>query len=227
MKRVILVGGGYSVKEGIEKGLWDRIKNEHIWSCNYAFMAMPYLPKKEIWVDIAFYKNNIEVLQNLWEKGVELHTKKHPTYAGIVEHLFCYDSTREVKNYHGKQALEKNMIYYGKMGLSGMFALSLAIAHGYDEIYLLGYDFGSRSVKDLNTHFYQDTLKVYSTGVMHPEVYRMPNNTVKQSEVEDFKVYLNEKDIKIFNVSPDSNIPYFEKVDYNTFFERLKDEKQG
>ena len=71
------------------------------------------------------------------------------------------------------------------------------------------------------------TLKVYSTGVMHPEVYRMPNNTVKQSEVEDFKVYLNEKDIKIFNVSPDSNIPYFEKVDYNTFFERLKDEKQG
>jgi len=224
MTRVILIGGGYSVKEGVEKGLWDKIKGEHIWSCNYAFMAMPYLPKKEIWVDIAFYKNNIPAIQKLWEQGVELHTKKHPQYAGIVDHLFCYDSTRENKNYHGTKALEKKMIYYGKMGLSGMFALSLAIGYKFDEIYLLGYDFGTRSIKDINTHFYQDDLHVYSTGVTHPEVYRMPNNTVKQSEVEDFKVYTNEKDIKIFNVSLNSNIPYFDKLSYDAFFERLKDE---
>jgi len=224
MAKVILIGGGYSVKEGIEKGLWDKIKNEHIWSCNYAFMSMPYLPRKEIWVDVSFYKNNVEALQKLWEQGVELHTKKHPRYAGILDHLFCYESSREVKNYHGKQSLDKKMIYYGKMGLSGMFALSLAIGYKYDEIYLLGYDFGTQSIKDTNTHFYQDTLKVYSTGVTHPEVYRMPNNTVKQSEMNDFKVYTNEKDIKIYNVSPTSNITFFDKLSYEQFFERLKNE---
>lgn len=223
--RVVICGGGFSVKEGIEKGLWEHIKNEQVWSCNYAFMAMPYLPKKEIWVDIAFYKNNIEALQKLWEQGVELHTKKHPQYAGILDHLFHYNSTRESKNYHGKQALEQNIIYYGKMGLSGMFALSMAIGYKFDEIYLLGFDFGSKTITDTNTHFYQDKLKVYSTGVMRPEVYRMPNNTVKHSELDDFKVYLNEKDIEIINVSPDSNIPFFEKIDYTTFFERLKNEK--
>lgn len=222
MARVVLIGGGWSVKEGIEKGLWDRIKNEQVWSCNYAFMVMPYLPKKEIWVDIGFYKNNVEALQKLWEQGVEMHTKKHPQYAFIQDHLFLYDSSRESKYYYGREALEKKMIYYGKMGLSGMFALSLAIGYKFDEIFLLGYDFGSRSIKDINTHFYQDELKVYSTGVTHPEVYRMPNNTVKQAEVEDFKVYLNES-VKIWNVSSLSNIPYFDKIDYDQFFEKIKE----
>jgi len=225
MNRVVLVGGGFSIEEGIEKGLWDKISKEKVWSCNYAFMTMPFLPEKEIWVDIQFYRHNTEELQALHEKGVKLHTKKHPTYAGVQEYLQLHESTREHQHYYGQEALEKNMLYYGQMGLSGMFALSLAIALKTPEIYLLGYDFGTPSLKDVNTHYYQKDLKhVFSTGMMHPDVYRDPNNEIK-SFLNDFKVYLRETDIKIWNVSPNSNIPFFEKINYDQFFERIKDGK--
>jgi hypothetical protein len=191
MTRVILLGGGASLKEGIQKDLWNKISKETVWSCNYAYRTMPYLPSKQIWVDISFYKNNIEEMQKLWEQKVPLVTRAHKSYAGITEHITQYNSTRVATQYYGKEAITKNLIYYGRMGLSGMFALSLAVAEGYDEIYLLGYDFGNVSLQNKQTHFYQDELKhVYSTGVGRPEVYRMSNNTVKR-KVEDFKVYLN------------------------------------
>ena len=220
MKRVFLLGGGMSVKEGINLGLFSKISGQDVWSINYAFMTMPYLPKREVWVDVAFYKSNIDALQKLWEQGVEIHCKQHMTYAGIKEHIHQYGSTRESKFYYGKHAIQNNLIYYGRMGLSGIFALSLAIAEGYEEIYLLGYDFGTPNLQDKNTHYYQDTLKVYSTGVIHPEIYRTPDNAVKR-EVEDFRVFLQEP-IKILNCSMISNIPYFEKITYNQLFERIK-----
>ena len=115
------------------------------------------------------------------------------------------------------------------MGLSGMFALSLAVAEGYEEIYLLGYDFGTTVLTNKNTHFYQNNMPhVYSTGMNHPEVYRMPDNKVKR-EVEDFKVYLNTPNLKIWNVSMVSNIPYFDKISYQDFYTKLKQkgEKNG
>jgi hypothetical protein len=220
LQRLIIVAGGNSVKEGIEHGLWEQIKGQEIWSINYAYRTMPYLPKREIWVDIEFYKANTESLQKLYEQGVEIHCKQHMGYAGIKEFITQYGCTRETKLYFGKEAIQKNTIYYGRMGMSGMFGLSLAIAEGYDEIYLLGYDFGNNSISNKFTHYYQFDLKVYSTGVMHPEVYRSENNEVK-IEVEDYKVYLNESDVKIWNVSIDSNITYFDKITYEHMFERI------
>ena len=224
MTRVILVGGGNSVQEGIEKNLWEQIKEETIWSCNYAYANMPYLPSRQIWVDTSFYKHNVEDMQKLYEKGVPLHIKQHNQFAGIAEHSKQYVSSREAKNYFGRDALKRNILFYGRMGLSGMFALSLAVAEGYDEIYLLGYDFGTSAITVKKTHFYQEKMPhVYSTGVNHPEIYRMPDNKVKR-EVEDFKVYLNTPNLKIWNVSTISNIPYFDKLSYEDFYTKLKNE---
>jgi len=44
-EEVIILGGGYSVKEGIEKGLWNKIKDKNVWSLNYVFLTMPFLLK--------------------------------------------------------------------------------------------------------------------------------------------------------------------------------------
>ena len=222
--RAILVGGGVSLKEGIEKGLWEQIKLEpSIWSCNYAYVTMPYLPDTQTWVDIDFYKRNDYEMQKLWELGVKMYTRKQQAYAGLSKCITQHESTRDKKNYFGREAIQKNLIYYGGMGLSGMFALSLAIAQGYDEIYLLGYDFGTPTISTKETHYYQKELPhIYSTGVGHPEVYRMNDDTVKR-EVEDFKIYLNTPNVNIYNVSMISNINYFPKITYEQFFERLKD----
>jgi len=224
-KSVILVGGGSSIREGLEKNLWTRIKGQEIWSCNYAWMTMPYLPQREIFVDIGFFKNNMKALEELAKKGVPIHAKTHNKYKAIDD-IIKHNSSREMKCYHGKQALEKGVIYYGRMGLVGFFALSLAIAEGYNEVFLLGYDFGVPTNQQKFTHYYQNRLNVISTGVGRPQVYLLPDNKLRR-EVTDWAVFLKEKDVKIWNVSLISNIHYFEKITYNTFFNMIGGENDN
>jgi len=208
MKQCIIIGGGVSVKEGISLGLWNKIKGKEIWSINYAFLTMPYPPNKECWVDISFFKNNIDRLQLLCLSGVPCHTKAHPKYATIKE-IYCHPTSRD--------PLDIGKIFIGRMGLSGFFTLSLAVKEGFDEIYLLGYDFGSVT-DDNKTHYYQGEINVISSGVGKPNLYR--TGTQPKDEIKDFEVFLKYP-IKIINVSPKSKIDYFEKIDYNEFFKRI------
>jgi hypothetical protein len=226
-KRVIIIGGGASVKEGIDKGLWSYIKGEQIWSLNFAWLAMPYLPSRELWVDIKFFRDNIERLEELSKKGVVLIAKTHRDYLTIPQ-IKQYNTSRESNNYFGKEALAKNIIFYGRQGLVGTFALSLAIGEGFKNIFLVGFDYGTPDINEKFTHFYQDKIKelsINSSGVGRPLIYRNPNNTVKR-DVEDYKIYLREKDVNIYNVSLLSNIPYFQKISYEEFFKILKKDEQ-
>ena len=220
MKRVIIVGGGASVNLGIDQGLWEKIKNETIWSLNYAFLAMPYLPKRELWVDKSFFKNNIEKLEALANKKVEMVAKNN----AIISHLpgiTTYPTTRNSNEYHGILGINKKLIFAGKQGFVGTFALHLAICEGYDEICLLGYDYGiPADSKSTTTHFYQNTLKVISSGVGRPSVYLDKNHQIKK-EIADYNVFLQEKDVTIWNVSLTSNITCFPKISYEVFLQHL------
>ena len=214
MKKVIIVGGGSSVKEGIEKGLWYKIKGNEIWSLNFAYKFMPYLPTRELWIDTSFFTNNIDDLKNLHENGVKLITKKHGKYATFPE-ISQYEATRNHAEYPPK-------MFLGKVGLVGFFALSLALVQEFTEIYLLGYDFGNSGLSNRDTHFYQDKvteMKIQSSGVGRPSVYRREDNNVKDG-VNDFDVFKS-PNIKIYNVSPQSNIRSFEKIAYDEFFAKI------
>jgi hypothetical protein len=215
MKDIILVGGGSSISEGLSLDLWKHIQDKEVWSINFAFLTMPFIPTREIWVDLSFFKNNMEALQNLQKQGVKCYAKKHMKYAGIPE-ITLYETSRDPKEMHNKT-------YIGRMGLSGFFALHLAVKETPDRIFLLGYDFGSNTNK---THYYQDQLKVESSGVGKPELYR--NGTSIKDEVKDFENFTNQ-DIKtkIYNVSPDSAISCFPKIDYLTFFDLIKGDSNG
>lgn len=214
-KSVIIIGGGTSIKEGISLGLWENIKDKEIWSLNYAYKTMPYLPKRELWIDISFFTNNTKDLQELNSKGVELHCKEHGKYSLIPE-IKKYTTTR-------LPIEANNKIFVGRMGLSGFFGLSLAIKEKYDTIYLLGYDFGLIE-GETKTHYYQNDIQVISSGVGRPELYRAENNiNLIKPEIVDFELYLKESS-KIYNVSLKSNINYFEKIDYITFFQKIKNE---
>ena len=218
MKNVILVGGGASIKSGLELGLWDKLKdaNVEIWSINYAFMTMPYIPAKEIWCDRCFFTENQHKLEALSKQGVECITKQNT----------FYDSIPEIKQYHWTRDFYYGTIdkplFLGYMGLSGNLALSLAVALGYDIIYLLGYDYGTSSMKDTKTHYYQDTLVTTSHGVNNPSIY-MTDTGVK-GEVNGYSAYLQSKS-KIYNVSVNSNIQTFDKITYPQFFKLLKCDK--
>lgn len=227
MKSVIILGGGYSVHEGIELGLWKKIKDKEIWSINSSFKAMPYLPKREIWVDIGFFKHEANNLRDLHHQGVELVTRDRHNYRVLSKQIKLYGSTRVIEEYYGKEAIIKDKIFYGRMGLAGQFALSLAVADNYDTIYLLGYDFGSKRNSIKLTHWYQkdiNKLDIYSTGAHRPEVY-LQKNDKPRLEIEDWEVYKKEEGINIFNVSIESHLEVFSRITYNTFFKLLEEEQ--
>jgi len=221
-KSVILVGGGASVKEGISKGLWEKIKSKTIWSCNYAFMTMPYLPKRQLWVDRSFFKNNLPALNELANKNVEMVCKAN-SLATPLPKVIGYNGIRTRADYFGKLGIEKNKIFCGMQGFVGTFALHIAICEGYNEIFLLGYDYGIPPGENQGTftHFYQNKLNVKSTGMGRPEVYQDDKKNIKK-DIEDYLMFLQEKDIKIWNVSMKSNIDCFEKITYERFFKQCQ-----
>lgn len=215
MKRCILIGAGYSIKEEIDKGLWSKIEGQEIWSLNYAYKTLPFLPQKQIWVDNSFFRNNAGDLQTLHKKGVLCCAKKHKQYA-FLDGIQQYEVTRDIKCANDK------FIYTLSNGLVGGFALSLAVKEKYDEIYLLGFDMGMTKEKmpEKLTHYYQGKLNVKSGGMGKPAVYMMPDGRVRK-DVESFDYYLFYKD-KIFNVGLESNIYHFQKLSYENFYRRLK-----
>lgn len=131
--------------------------------------------------------------------------------------------------------LEKSGTYNGKDSISkgcfskqliGIWSLSLTIALGFKEIYLLGYDCCET---DSITHFYQgvvDMKSKQSRGIGKNEKGKYNTSTY------NIKKHLNEKwfapfeaerkEIKIYNVSPDSAIKVFEKIDYDQFYQKVQ-----
>jgi len=214
-KQVIILGAGKSINEGISKGLWSKIKNKEIWSLNSMFKIMPYLPTRELWVDISFFRHTVGELQKLAQQGVKLIAKKHLKLT-LIPQIEQFETTKE------QSSASENILYVGSQGLVGFFALSLAIVREkYDEVFVLGYDYGTPNINDKVTHCYENKkkeLNIYSTGNIF--VYFNKNGTLKR-EVEDFKYYLQFSN-KIYNVSLYSNIPYFEKISWEEFFEKIK-----
>jgi hypothetical protein len=224
-KSVVIVGGGSSVKEGIATGLWEKIKPLEVWGLNYTYKLYPYKLNRQIFVDFSFFKNNQTDLENLAKQGIPIHAKKHSKLKDVTnDYIIQYNSVREAGGFRGKTALKEPPeahIYVGSLGLVGTFALSLAIAEEYNTIYLLGFDFGPINGKERNTHWYQDQIKVVSSGVGKPLVYWEPDSKLKH-QVKDYAVFTNIDGVKIYNVSLQSNIPYLPKISYQDFYKLIE-----
>jgi len=212
MSQCVIIGGGSSINVGRELDLWEKIKEEDTYAVNFAWLAMPYLPKHQLWLDTGFFRNDIQRIEKLYKDGVECITKPHAKYNAIPE-IIKYKTKKDIND-------SVEGLYVGTSGLSGTFALAVAVDRKYDTIYLLGFDYGTKSLNDTNTHFYQnDKIQFTSRGVRNPKVYLERSNTPKKS-VKNYD-YFNQFPCKIYNVSPQSNIASFEKIDYPTFFQHL------
>jgi hypothetical protein len=207
-KQLILIGGGLSIREGVNGGLWEKLQGRFVIGTNYSYQF--FAPTTLCYVDKTFYNENVETLKELpliIGQGKKLTTKLPNTIS-----MPC------TQNY--KRDLSEG-IY--SANLSGIYALSLGIyLLEVGTIFVLGYDFGSITTdlaahKKTITHFYQDTLT--HRGVGKTSWYDKPGR-----DVRDFGVYLKEDKIKIYNVSPKSKLKVFTKIDYDTFFELLDKE---
>ncbi len=223
-KQLIIIGGGLSIKEGLSKGLWDKLKGHFVIGTNYSFN---YFSKSTIqcYVDRDFYKKEYQNMKRLQliigQKATDKKVKK------LLNTYFIEGITK-----YNRQL--KKGIY--KASLVGLYALSLGIyLLDEGEIFLLGYDFGeartdykksAKSPQELNkliirdkhnrplTHFYQREIK-------HRGIGKINYYNCKDRANRDFKVYINEKKCKIYNVSLMSKIPTFPKISYDEFFKML------
>jgi len=220
MNDVIIIGGGYSVKEGIDKQLWDKIQHKGIdvWSVNFSHMFMPFNPSVQIWADIGVWTKGRTELIELHSKGTELICKN---YAG-------YDNNYFINKYDVTPFIEKSSetnIFIGRMGLSGVFALSLAISRKYENIYLLGYDFGSTHIRNNNTHWYEDLNEDINAGSYgRSGIYWAGENKIRD-EIKDFDIIKKHTKVEVYNVSLTSNIISFPKLSYDEFYKRIEDNK--
>lgn len=108
---------------------------------------------------------------------------------------------------------EKNTILINKnFQLSGILALHIGIALKPKEIFLLGYDY--RAINN-RTHFYQG--KIAHRGIGRTHYYdAYPGHAER-----DFGIFKQEKNVRIYNVSLNSNIETFPKLSYKEFFKKL------
>lgn len=135
---------------------------------------------------------------------------------------------RKSENYNGKVycvEVPNHTLYIRRNGksvwcgnchyMSGIYTLSLAqfLLNYEGIIFLLGMDWGAPDNKDRNIHHYTKE-EINHRGVNHntPYIHNAPNK---------YFCHFKEPKIKIYNVSPQSNIKNFEKIDYPTFFSKL------
>lgn len=218
-KRGIIIGGGSSINDGIELGLSNKIKNEFVIGINYAHRFFD--------VDLVVFLD-----KDLWKVEKEEILKKKILVAGkkdggfLQEFLNLKAVMKETETMFPLRTQtispEKPFgegIFY--RGLSGVFGTAFLCQLDFDEIYLLGMDFGGVKEKS-KTHFYQDKLQHRGTGVANGKY----KTRVYNKEADDFFNKFDKFKKKIFNVSPLSRIKNFEKINYETMFSKLENREE-
>lgn len=208
MNQIVIIGGGASIVEGVDKGLWGKLKDRWTLGCNSAFKFLT--PSALTFVDHRqFYKlfhSELKDLPFIIGKYYDaLVPIKHDNTI-LLRDSRTFDST-----------LQNKLVYTGS--LCGLFSLTLAcyFMKQVGEVYLLGFDFGAAGTLpngQQHTHFYQ------GGDIKHPGI-GMTGYYKRMGKVRMFQPYTMLKDMQIYNVSEISTIPYFPKISYDEFFTRL------
>lgn len=227
---LFLLGGGASVRycNGIRQGLLHFLEDKFCFGLNFAYKFMN--PTCTVGIDAAMY-----------EAGNRYSDELHDEIGRLP--LVIWNDSKDVKRHQDNTIFLKcNKKYdrdltdgvYGNMGC-GIFALSLGIYLLKDlpnpRIYMLGFDYGSmkdeqgKPLVDYEgkqiTHWYQKNYRHRGTGLVSWYNQTKIDPTTKQRKpcwYREYQPLRHEKHVKIYNVSPVSNIEFFEKISYEEMF---------
>lgn len=241
-EQVFIIGGGSSLTQLINLGLWSHLKNTCTIGVNFSFKD--YLPTVLCTADFKFYTANIDCV---WEKDSQgndyLNTHIfNPTFRNQLENLpliiapartdmmtGTLDNRKLAKmnntiflpyttahKYYGNES-KPNEIYH-VIDQSGMFALGVACEiPTVKEIFLLGFDF---NVTNGKSHYYNHTNH---RGLL-PKVnswYERHEKSVGANYY--YKPFLDRyPNVKIYNVNLNSKITCFGKLTPDLFFDKIK-----
>lgn len=216
---VIIIGGGASINIGISLGLKDKLQDKFVIACNYAYKHFPF-------TFMAFTDENFYLPANAKEhpyKNPDIYEelKSIPLIIGInhgKNKEFALPNTILFKHKSFlKQNTKASEGFYTRNFLTGIFALSITcfLLNYKGIIYLLGFDWTKDPTKP--THYYSKE-EINHRGIGYTNSYL----SHKSSHI--FDCYSMFKDIKIYNVSLNSNIDSFEKISYEKMFELFSGE---
>lgn len=254
LKPIIICGSGNSVpflntrynfnrfKHGLEPKLEQIIKSNYSIGLNFWFQfGCPTTFNMS--GDWQFYLDNLNELKKL---PMIIASEDSCLKNKNVSHI--HDNTILLPHssvYYGIDSFGLKKGFYSRQ-LIGMFSLTLAIALGFKEIYLLGYDCCEVNGQ---THFYQGVANLdehKNIYVFDPTInedklkdkrYKFKGvgknpkgkyktstyNHIKHINNKWYKAYEVEKKIKIYNVSINSVIDTFPKISYDAFFQQMGD----
>jgi hypothetical protein len=208
VKQLVIIGGGPSLKEGIEKGLWEKIEGKFVIGINVSYKFFPTST-------IQCYLDH-QLRTDLTEEFIKL-----PLIITKKQAVKDYPNEIQIPSVEQYSRSLEHGIYKG--ALTGIYALSLAVyLLDEGEIFLLGYDYGASNNKDqkgrIVTHFYQGEIE-------HRGIGKVSYYSTKDRDKRDFGVFKEEKKVKIYNVSLTSKINVFDKISYDDFFNKLDGNK--
>lgn len=226
--RCIIIGSGNSIRQGdyttFSKDLpiWKLIKDEYTiginWSKNYFDSTIQLYSDTDFWQTEKESLRNLPLVVTKQDAFYGRETKKMWKEVFRFENIYILPGNR---NHKGVESWKLGF-YTGK--LSGIFSISLAIALGVKEIFLLGMD--CKAI-DGRTHFYQGDsgagdIKVgpkRSTGVGFEVNGKYKTSVYDNPNVDENYIPFLKEDVKIYNVSPESKITVFPKITYEEFEE--------
>jgi len=229
--RVCIIGSGNSLQCGLNKGIQKLLKNEITFTLNEEFRFFD--STVEIFGDWTFYKCRYDLLKNhpmivgRWD--FHIGTENRETKELYCEKLPQLILLPSCSKYLGQDSWKKG--FYSGV-LCGLFTLTLVIALGFDEIFILGFDGKMINGK---THHYEGlegfgnfvneegqprTGVGLKKGVYNTSVFNRKPKDFNQNYWDKYKDEL--KKIKIYNVSPESKITTFPKINYDEFISIIK-----
>lgn len=201
-KQLIIIGGGLSIREGINKGLWKKIKGKFVIGINFSYKFHTD-PTIQCFLDWKFYAERKKEMSKLPLIVTKTHTQVEGSNIIYIKPNSKYRRDVRAGCYKGS--------------LTGIYSVSLGVyLLDVGEIFLLGYDFGKipQSNKKSLTHFFQGQYK-------HKGIGKVSYYNTKGRALNDFRPFVKEKKVKIYNVSVDSKLLQFEKITYDEFFKKL------
>jgi len=163
LNRAIICASGNSIAEGLQKSLINAIENECTFIINFNHHYMK--GTVNTFCDIEFYNQEKSHL----DKCGLVIGKNNPHFNTIYPVGDNVILLEAAGRYFGKKSFQRG-VYSG--ALTGLFTLTTAIALGFKEIFLLGYDFAAINGK---THFYQgnkEGIGIVKKEAGEPGAYR-------------------------------------------------------
>lgn len=211
---VVIIGGGKSIEKAFPLLVSDPLLNKFVITVNYAYRDFNS-------TFLAFQDKNFYV-PDYAKEYVEKNPQRHPDIYEELKKLplIIGINNNGISEFQLPNTILLNTEY--RANLTGVFALKILELLKFEGIiYLLGFDWPRRiglrerdpnynPNSDLQIHYYD--LKHKGSGYVG---YYENHNPDKE-----FKKFIKDN-VKIYNVSPESNIECFEKIDYPTFLNLL------